>query len=209
KVVRFTYAAYGQFERDFSYSFAQDYQEEVSTLEIKEEGEEFVISTASVNVFIHKHRLVVRILDKNGRVLQEDEKGYHWEDNKQYGGEIAMMSKKLQSGEHFFGLGDKPVNMDLRGKRFELWGKDTYGFKTGADPLYKNIPFFMGIHHKIAYGVFFDNSFRTYFDFGFERKNVYSYWAEGGEMNYYFIYGPELMSVVETYSQMTGKPEMP
>ncbi len=209
KVIRFTYAAYGRFERDFSYSYAHEYREKVESLEIVEESEQFVLSTAHLQVVISKHRLLVKILNKEGRVLQEDEKGYHWEDHRQAGGEIVMMSKKLQSGEHFFGLGDKPANMDLRGKRFQLWGKDTYGFQKGADPLYKNIPFFMGLHHKTAYGIFFDNSFRTFFDFGFERKNVYSYWAEGGDMNYYFIYGPTLMNVAETYADMCGKPEMP
>lgn len=209
KVIRFSYAAYGRFERDFSYSYAHEYQEDIEHLDIVEESEQFVLTTARLQVVISKHRLLVKIMNKEGRVLQEDEKGYHWEDHRQAGGEIVMMSKKLQSGEHFFGLGDKPTNMDLRGKRFELWGKDTYGFQKGADPLYKNIPFFMGLHHKTAYGVFFDNSFRTFFDFGFERKNVYSYWAEGGEMNYYFIYGPTLMNVAETYADMCGKPEMP
>jgi alpha-glucosidase len=209
KVVRFRYAPYGKFGRDFSYSFAHLYEGKPKHLEFVEEDEHFIIITACLEIIITKNRMLSKVLDKDGRVLQEDEKGYHWEEHKRYGGEIVMTSKKLQSGEHFFGLGDKPVNMDLRGKRFELWGKDTYGFQKGADPLYKNIPFFMGLHHKIAYGVFFDNSFRSFFDFGCERKNVYSFWAQGGEMNYYFIYGPSLLEVSETYAHMTGTPELP
>lgn len=209
KIIRFRYAAYGRLGRDFSYSYVQDYRGKLENLEFLEEENRFAIITSFLEVSVNKERLSIRIADREGKVIQEDEKGYHWEDHKEYGGEIVMMSKKLQSGEHFFGLGDKPVNMDLRGKRFELWGKDTYGFQKGADPLYKNIPFFMGLHHKVAYGVFFDNSFRSFFDFGFERKNVYSFWAQGGEMNYYFIYGPSLMEVCETYTNMTGTPEMP
>jgi alpha-glucosidase len=65
------------------------------------------------------------------------------------------------------------------------------------------------LHHEKAYGIFFDNTFRTFFDFCHERRNVTSYWAEGGEMNYYFIYGPKMKDVVTAYTHLTGKPELP
>ena len=209
KVIRFRYAPYGEFMRDFSYSDAHRFEGKVNFLDFIEEEEQFVIITSSLECIISKRQLLIKILDKNGVLLSEDEKGYHWEDHKQYGGEISIVSKKIQSGEHFFGLGDKPTDLNLRGKRLELWGKDTYGFLKNADPLYKNIPFFYGLHHKVGYGIFFDNSFRSHFDFGFERKNVTSFWAQGGEMNYYFIYGPSLVEVAETYASVTGRPELP
>lgn len=153
--------------------------------------------------------MLVSIFNHNGLPILEDEKGYHWHEEKKYGGNIVANTKKLQSGENFYGLGDKPTDLNLRGKRLELWGADTYGFQKETDPIYKNIPFFMGLHHKVGYGLFFDNTFKSYFDFGMERKDAYSFWAEGGEMNYYFIYGPNLVEVSTAYTNMTGKPEMP
>jgi alpha-glucosidase len=42
-----------------------------------------------------------------------------------------------------------------------------------------------------------------------ERRNVTSFWSEGGEMNYYFIYGPQMEDVVTSYTDLTGKPELP
>ena len=43
-----------------------------------------------------------------------------------------------------------------------------------------------------------------------ERRNVTSFWAQGGEMNYYFIYGPQMSDVVANYTDLTGKPhELP
>jgi alpha-glucosidase len=208
-VIRFRFTALGNFERDFSYSHAYAYQGTIEQLEIDEQEAHFVIKTSKVNIEIQKERMLIRILDKKGLVISEDEKGYHWEEHKKNGGEIVFNTRKGQAGEHFYGLGDKPTDTDIRGKRFENWGKDTYAFGKDSDPLYKNVPFFIGLHHKVAYGIFFDNSFRTYFDFGFERQNATSFWAQGGEMNYYFIYGPELLSVVETYTNLTGKPELP
>ena len=209
KVIRFRFAPYGRFQRDFSYSNAQRYEGKIDQIELIEEESHFIIITSKVDCVIQKEHLLIKILDKNGLIISEDEKGYHWEEHKKYGGEIVFNTRKGQAGEHFYGLGDKPTDNDIREKRFENWGKDTYAFGKDSDPLYKNIPFFIGLHHKVAYGIFFDNSFRTFFDFGYERKNASSFWAQGGEMNYYFIYGPELLSVVETYTNMTGKPELP
>jgi alpha-glucosidase len=209
KVIRFRYATDGIFARDFSYSHAHTYQQEIKSLAFIEEPDELVILTMYLECSISKRDLNIRILDRNGVLLSEEEKGFHWQEHLQFGGNIVMLTRKVQSGEHFYGLGDKPTDMDLRGKRLEMWGKDTYAFGKDTDPIYKNVPFFMGLHHKLAYGIFFDNSFRTFFDFGLERKNVTSFWSQGGEMNYYFIYGPSLMEVSETYTHMTGKPELP
>ena len=78
-----------------------------------------------------------------------------------------------------------------------------------TDPLYRAIPFYYGLRNGIGYGIFFDNTFRTFFDFASERSDVTSFWAHGGEMNYYFIYGPSLMEVAEGYTQLTGTCEMP
>lgn len=209
QIIRFRYAPDGNFSRDFSYSYAQEFQGQVKLLEMREQHECFVIATDLLDCIVSKKQMLVKILDKSGQVLCEDEKGFHWESNKNFGGEVVIMSKKVQSGEHFFGLGDKATDFNMRGKRLEIWGKDTYGFLRDSDPLYKNIPFFMGLHHKVGYGIFFDNSFRSFFDFGAERKNVYSFWAHGGEMNYYFIYGPQLIKVAEQYTDLTGRPELP
>ena len=209
KVIRFRYATDGIFMRDFSYSYAHEYKGEIKSLELVEEEEEYLILTHYLECSIAKKDLHVKILDRNGVLISEDEKGFHFQEHIKYGGNISIVTRKVQSGEHFFGLGDKPTDLDLRGKRLEMWGKDTYAFGKETDPIYKNIPFFIGLHHKLAYGIFFDNSFRSFFDFGLERKNVASFWGQGGGMNYYFIYGPDLMEVSETYTHMTGKPEMP
>ena len=110
---------------------------------------------------------------------------------------------------HYYGLGDKPDNMNLRGKRFTNWGSDTYGYTKGSDPLYKNIPFYHVLHQKIAHGIFFDNTFKASFDFAAERADVTSFWAQGGELNYYFIYGPTLLEVTQEYTLLTCPPELP
>jgi alpha-glucosidase len=209
KIIRFRYAVDGHFTDDFSYATDPDFSGPYTIVECKEKVDHYHITTDRVICTIDKERLRVKVLNRSGTVLSEDEQGFHWEHNFESGGEIVRMSKKVQPGEHYYGLGDKACNSDLRGKRLELWGTDTYGYGKNADPLYKSIPFYIGLHHQTGYGIFFDNSFQSFFDFALERTNVTSFWAQGGEMNYYFIYGPEMVEVVEQYTCLTGKAELP
>jgi len=208
-IVRLRYATDGTFERDFSYAIDPAFKKTSQTYNLIEEALIYRLEAGNITCIINKLSGKVTFLDDKGEVMNEDEKGFHWEEHKEYGGDIVQMSKKVQEGELYFGLGDKPVQSNLRGKRFQLWGTDEYGFEKGTDPLYKSFPFFIGFHNSKAYGIFFDNTFRSFFDFASERRNATSFWANGGEMNYYYINGPELMTVVEEYTKLTGTPEMP
>ncbi len=209
RMLRFRYSATGIFQNDFSYAIDEKFQPEHPEVEFKEKEDHFRVTTQRVICRVNKADLRVIIMDRSGTVICEDEKGFHWENDDTHGGEIVQMSKLLKSQENFYGLGDKAGKLTLRKGRFTNWGTDSYGYGADTDPLYKNIPFYYGIHSGIGYGLFFDNSFRSYFDFGKERANVTSFWADGGEMNYYFFYGPELLSVAEQFVDLTGKPELP
>lgn len=149
------------------------------------------------------------IFDLNDQLILEDELGFHWEESYEYGGNIVKMSKSSKDGECFYGLGDKATQMNLKGKRVENFATDQYAYQKDQEPLYKVVPFYIGLQNKQSYGIFFDNTFRTFFDFCQERRNVTSFWAEGYEMNYYFVYGPQMQDVVTTYTDLTGKPELP
>jgi alpha-glucosidase len=209
KIVRFRYGADGKFQRDFSYAVVPDLKESIVSFDIEEKQDFLEICTDFIKVLVHKENLRITITDKEGRIINEDEMGFHWQYYLVKGGKIVYCSKKIQDGECFYGLGDKPSELNLRGRRCENFGTDTYGYLKDTDPLYKNIPFYYGLHHGIGYGIFFDNTFRTLFDFGRERQDVSSFWARGGEMNYYFIYGPSLLQVAEEYTRVTGTPELP
>ena len=206
-VLRFRYTTTGTFDKDFSYAITKYASTGYNHLEIEEDSSVYRITTSKLVCFIQKSNLRVSIFDAlDGKLINEDEIGFHWEESYEYGGNIVKMSKKSHDGECYFGLGDKPVELNLKGKRFENWVTDSYAYGKGTDPIYKAIPFFTGLYNKKAYGIFFDNTFRSYFDFSHERRNVTSFWAQGGEMNYYFIYGPKMEDVVANYTDLTGKP---
>ena len=209
-LVRFRFTTEGRFEDDFSYAVSPSYQPLTPAVEVVEFGDGVAIKTRLISIRIARHALKTTITElASGRVMSPDEKGFHWEDNRQFGGEVVKMSKLTQPGEHYYGLGDKSCDLNLRGRRFDLWGSDTYAFGPDTDPLYKNIPFYLGLVKGCAYGIFFDNTFRSTFDFGHERPTVTSFFAQGGEMNYYYIHGPAPLDVVRTYTRLTGLAEMP
>lgn len=133
----------------------------------------------------------------------------HWEENVEFGGFYVFGTKKCLPEENFFGLGDKSGNMNLRGRKFQNWNTDAYSFGWDQDPLYRTIPFYIGVHQAVSYGIFFDNTFRSYFDFGNENHDKTSFWADGGELQYYYIHGPHMMDVLKRYQTLTGTHQLP
>jgi alpha-glucosidase len=208
-LIRFRFTTKGYFSNDFSYAIDKTQLHGYNFLEVTEEETYFQIRTSKVKCKIQKADLRLSIYDLNDFLILEDELGFHWEESYEYGGNIVKMSKYAKDGECYYGLGDKATQMNLKGKRVENFATDQYAYQKDQEPLYKVVPFYIGLHNKQSYGIFFDNTFRTFFDFCQERRNVTSFWAEGGEMNYYFVYGPQMQDVVTTYTDLTGKPELP
>ncbi|MBU2946949.1 glycoside hydrolase family 31 protein [Zobellia uliginosa] len=209
RTIRFRYGTEHAFQPDFSYAIDPNASRGYSHLDCLETKTEYIIETSRLQVLVDKKTLRTQISDLNGNIINEDELGFHWEENYEHGGNTVKMSKITQNTESFYGMGDKATHSNLKGKRVNNWVMDQYAYAKDQDPLYKAIPFFIGLHSGQAYGVFFDNSFRTHFDFAHERRSTTSFWADGGEMNYYFFYGPEMHKVVRAYTNLTGAPELP
>src|SRR5215217_344859 len=89
KLIRFRYSTNGDFTPDFSYAIAPDFRARAPKLEFKEKSDHFRITTNRVICTIRKEGLQVRISDKSGDVLMEDEKGFHWEYDLQSGNDIV------------------------------------------------------------------------------------------------------------------------
>jgi alpha-glucosidase len=80
---------------------------------------------------------------------------------------------------------------------------------VNQDPIYATFPFYIGVHDKVAYGIFFDNTYRSNFNFGASNDRYSSFGADAGEMNYYFIGGNTISRIIENYSWLTGRMPMP
>ena len=129
-------------------------------------------------------------------------------------GAAVRVWKRLRDDEHVYGFGEKAGRLDKRGPQLggsslAMWNTDAYGYGDGSDPLYASVPFFMVLRNGVAHGIFLDNTFRTSFDVGHESEGLLSFGAEGGELNYYFIYGPSPKQVIERYTALTGRMPLP
>jgi len=166
---------------------------------------EITLTTDSLKVVIRKSPFSIRFLTQDGRIINEDEPGLttSW-----IGTEVTAY-KHLQDGEHFLGLGEKTGNLDRRGSAYTNWNSDVYGYSVSADPLYSSIPFYIGVHHGLQYGIFFDNSFQSDFNFGASNDRFSSFGAKGGEMNYYLIYRSNVAGIIESYTALAGRMPLP
>jgi alpha-glucosidase len=160
--------------------------------------------TASLDVRVERNPLRVVIRDLAGNVISADAVGRPTQF--ELGG--FTLSKQMPGDEHYFGLGDKTGSFDRRNQAYTLWNTDV-GPQESVDPLYKSIPFFLGINGTRSYGLFLDNTWRSWFDFGKQARDAISFGAEGGPLDYYVLYGPSPKHVVESYAYLTGTPPLP
>ncbi|TDO85908.1 alpha-glucosidase [Halanaerobium saccharolyticum] len=139
------------------------------------------------------------IAEEEGHKLQEELKN-----------QPVEVLKEITAEEKFYGLGDRTGHLNKKGYSYQLWNTDDPSPHVESfEVLYKSIPFILGLKGDYAYGLFFDNTFRSYFDFGKENDDYFYYAAEGGSLNYYFINGPSAKKVIDSYTKLTGKTPLP
>lgn len=201
-VVKISVTRNGQFD-DFSYAVSA--KPENVKFDLTEDDKNIRVITSKLHVVVTKSPVHVRFENINFEVLNEDEPGLRTA----WLGEQVTTYKKLQEGERFVGLGEKTGNLDRRGHHYQNWTTDAYGYHGGQDPLYVSTPFYIGLHHRSMYGIYFDNSYKTFFNFGASNNRFSSFSADSGEMNYYFIEGNTVSEVIQNYTWLTGRMEMP
>jgi alpha-glucosidase len=202
-VIRVRVAPQGSFPKDFSWAVIES--AEPPAFKIEDGKTELRMTAGRVIVTVKKAPLLISFADFAGNVLLADEPSLPMAWNGTY--IHAWMRMPLEEG--YYGLGDKPGPMNRRNHAYTMWNTDFFGWQESDDPIYKTIPFFIGLNKGTAYGVFFDNTYRSSFDFGKESPDYLSFGAEGGELNYYFIAGPEPKKIVQQFTALVGRTPLP
>lgn len=172
------------------------------------EGEDFIhITTSELVIKINKRPFILSFYDVNGNLINRDYEPLKWK--KVNEGYWVESSKYMPLDEHYYGFGEKTGSLDKRRSSITMWNTDAYGYDSETDPLYKSIPFFIGLNRGNAYGIFLDNSYRTNFDMGHTYEDRYIMESTGGEFEYYFFGGPSVKEVVEDYTSLTGRINLP
>ncbi len=163
------------------------------------------LHTDKLSVVIKKEPFTVIFKDKKGKIINEDDHalGTSWI------GEQVTTYKKLQEGERFVGLGEKTGPLDRKGHGYQNWNTDHFGYPPDSDPLYCTTPFYIGIQNQLAYGIYFDNSHKSHFNFGASNRRFSSFSADQGDMSYYFIFEENVEEIISSYTNLTGRMELP
>lgn len=201
-VLRIQFTREADFE-DFSYAVVGERQR--ALWHVVEDDDTLTVTTSRLVVRISRASMAITFLTPDGRIINADDEAL----STSWIGEQVTTYKKLQEGERFIGLGEKTGPLDRRGFGYTNWNTDNFGYTAGSDPLYCSTPFYIGVHHAVAYGIFFDNTHKTYFNFGASNNRFSSFSADTGEMNYYFIYGATVPEILEHYTFLTGRMELP
>jgi alpha-glucosidase len=147
---------------------------------------------------------------------------------------FALARRRLPA-DRIFGLGQRTGRFDRSGRRFLMWNVDVLapgvlrtnrldvpdpdesGESTSFDPYYSSTPFFQHARRAsatenerarlFAAGFFFDNGWPGEFDF--ENENALFVRFAGGAYTEYIFAGPELASILEAYTFISGRPHLP
>ena len=195
-----------EFTEDYSWAVVEKGWEKTS-YDVFESSSSINLTTAEVKLTINKAPCLFSFWDKSGRLINKDYKPVEWSKAKE--DYKVRCSKWMPLEEHYYGFGEKTGPLDKRRSNLSMWNADAFGYGTSTDPLYKSIPFFIGLKNGKAYGIFFDNTYRTTFDMGYNWENRYVFESDGGELDYYFFYGPSIKKVLERYTDLTGRIELP
>src|SRR5690606_22630577 len=149
-IIRVRLAPEGSFLVDFSYAINFK-QENYVSYELIEDEDYYKLKTSTVVCLIRKRDFNIAFADADEKVINQDHAAMHWEENVDFGGYYVYCTKQAAADEAFFGLGDKATNLNLRGRRVKNWNSDTYSYAFNQDPLYKTIPFYMGVTEGQAY----------------------------------------------------------
>ncbi len=205
-VVRVRYSLQDQFSERPSFAvLPKAFEGGALKLQVSDSVSALSLNTGSLTVRIDKFPLRIAFLNAAGTLVSEDQPS----SPPMFDGAAFKVWKTMPEDEHYFGLGDKSGPMDHRNRAFTMWNTDIFGWQESTDPLYKDLPFIFALRNGAAYGIFLDNTYRSDFDFGRERPDAYSFGATGGDLDYYFFYGPEPKRVVEQFTQLVGRTPLP
>ena len=209
EIVRVRFSPTARLGRDHSYAVvSRDLGDSRPT--IASTSAMTTITTTALRVTVRHRPFRVAVFSAEGESLDEDDPAM----GTAVSGSASRVYKRLRPDEHVYGFGEKNGKLNRRGKMlggysFTMWNSDTYGYDASIDPLYASFPFYLVLRNGRAHGIFLDNTHRSNFDVGHQFQQLLSFGAEGGELDYYFIDGPDPKQVIARYAQLTGRMPLP
>jgi alpha-glucosidase len=182
----------------------------VATAKVKIGSEATILQTPALQVLIKQNPLRISFANADGESLDADDPKL----GMAFGDGGFRVTKRLRDDEQVYGFGEKSGVLDKRGWKlggynYVMWNSDTYAHDSSTDPMYVSVPFFMVVRNGRAHGIFLDDTWRSFFDVGHDHQGLLTFGAAGGDLDYYFINGPDPKQVIERYTALTGRMPLP
>jgi len=176
---------------------------------VSNQADMLIIKTPGLSLHVDKVHLRVDAYDADDKkplTLESPAGGTTWDSAT---GRLRQ-TRTLDAAEHIYGLGQDNANrgtLDRRGTVRDMWTGQQIrsGNVTASYP----VPFYLstGTDGR-GYGVFVDNVWHLQFDVGRAQRNELTWTAPGGPLDYYIFNGPSFKSLINLYTQLTGRPTM-
>lgn len=192
----------------------KEYRRRVKPAEASLENgpEQAVIQGKELRVVVEKDPFRICVYDREGTQLHADipDLAYLEDSNRR-----RIHTSEISPRDCFYGFGEKSGEFNKAQKFMGMSPKDAMGYDPKeTDSLYKHIPFYIKLNRdtKKAVGYFYHNTYECDFDMGKEKSNYWKphsrYRTDGGDIDLFLIAGPGVRSVVERYTDLTGKSAM-
>lgn len=184
-------------------------------LDISQDNDGWNFSSDSFILHINEGG-VVTYRDLNGHILRKEFPPFRMDNS-------WFHFTEMEPDLHIYGLGERASSLNLRGGEYQIWNTDPRGsYGTGQDPIYLNIPAYLGMHEVGSYLIFYENSYKSTFSFQDVKpaflvgadlpldanEEIATVQFENGALRYYFFPGsPE--HVIKLLTRLTGRPAMP
>ncbi|WP_162012673.1 alpha-xylosidase [Streptococcus sp. S784/96/1] len=142
--------------------------------------------------FIYKGNVIAKSYPRSKAYITDDKANPHLSEQ-----------LSIDINEKIYGFGERFTNFVKNGQSVRIWNEDG---GTGTEQAYKNIPFYVS---NKGYGVFVNSPDAVEFEVGSEKVSRVQFSQPGEELEYYVIAGDNLKTVLENYTDLTGKPTLP
>lgn len=225
--VRFNPAPGANLTNDISYAVVNR-NLGAPSLAVTETTTTLEIDTGVMRVVINKNPYALSVFRGN-QLIHSDTPTY----NIVYipGQEVIANFKVYSANARYVGFGEKAGSQLLKNNfTMTAFNFDNFKYQGGvvpttpgplnpSDPLYCSVPLLIETNPNplngkaYSYGVFLDNTAQSYFNVGAsDYSNMFGKYYFGalyGDLDYYFLYGPDVPSVIDQYTTLTGRPTLP
>ena len=177
-------------------NIVQKYEWDLIDFKVEDNDGYITIKTGKLLARVNKETFAIEYYEPDGLTLitkNTDEKPYALAVNGGYTLNFEMDASIEEEG--FYGLGVNGHSFNFKGKEQRMWLSDKNRHYLS--------PFFMSSR---GYGIYVHSTWDGRFNF---KETPYSIKMEGGELDYYFMYGPSFKEVISAYSLITGRLSMP